>query len=75
MKTKMAMLALVALVMWRMKRYYADAPVDDLDWILGPTARLVTAFTGVPFHQQAGEGYLSREHLFLIEEGVRGNQL
>jgi exosortase K len=72
MKTKLAMLALVALVMWRMKRYYADASVDDLQWILGPTARLVTAVTGAPFDWEPGEGYLSREHFFLIEKACAG---
>ena len=42
----------VAFRRWRpwlsgcLKRYYADAPVDDLRWILDPTTRLVGAVTG-----------------------------
>ena len=72
MNAKLATLALAALVMWRIKRYYADAQVDDLRWILGPTARLVTTFTGAPFGWEPGEGYLSRERFFLIEKACAG---
>lgn len=66
------MLALVALGMWAMKRYYADAPIDELRWILGPTARVVTALTSAPFEWEPGQGYLSREPLFLIEKACAG---
>ncbi len=62
----------VALVIWRMKRYYADARVDDLRWMLDPTTRLVTAVTGVTFEWTPGEGYLSRERLFLIAKVCAG---
>jgi exosortase K len=72
MKTKLAVLTLAALVMWRMKRYYADARVDDLRWILSPTTRLVTALTGVRFGWEPGEGYFSSERLFLIEKVCAG---
>jgi len=58
--------------MWRMKRYYADAPVDDLQWILGPTARLAAALTGARFDREPGEGYLSHEHVFLISKACAG---
>lgn len=72
MKTKVATLTLVALVMWRIKRYYADAQVDDLRWILSPTTWLVTMVTATPFAWEPGEGYLSRERLFLIEKACAG---
>jgi exosortase K len=72
MKMKVATLTLAALVMWRLKRYYADAQVDDLRWILGPTARLVTTFTGAPFGWEPAEGYLSRERFFVIEKACAG---
>ena len=72
MRIRVATLMLVALIMWRIKRYYADANVDDLQWILGPTARLVTAVTTTPFQWEAGEGYLSRERMFLIEKACAG---
>ena len=72
MKRKLAWLTLVALAMWAMKRHYADAQVEELQWILGPTARLVTALTGVPFEWESGQGYLSRERFFLIEKACAG---
>ena len=55
-----------------MKRYYSDAQVDDLRWILNPTAHLVTAVMGVTFEWTAGEGYLSRERFFLIAKVCAG---
>jgi exosortase K len=72
MKTKAATLALVAFVMWQIKRYYAGAQVDALRWILSPTTWLVTMVTATPFEWQPGEGYLSRERLFLIEKACAG---
>ena len=39
MKTKLFVLTVGVVVIWSMKRYYADAAVDDLWWILSPTAR------------------------------------
>ena len=71
-KRTLGILLLVALAMWGMKRYYAEAPVDELQWILGPTATLVTALTGVPFEWEPGQGYLSRERFFLIEKACAG---
>ena len=72
MKRTVAFLIVVALAMWAMKRYYADASVDELAWMLGPTASLVTALTGVPFEWESGQGYLSRERFFLIEKACAG---
>ena len=64
--------ALVAVIIWRLKRYYADARVDDLRWILDPTTRLVAAVTGAQFAWDAGQGYLSRERLFVIAKVCAG---
>lgn len=72
MTRTLGILLLVALAMWGMKRYYAAAPVDELQWILGPTATLVTALTGVPFEWEPGQGYLSRERFFLIAKACAG---
>jgi exosortase K len=59
-------------IAWSMKRHYADARVDDLGWILSPTARLVSVMTRATFALQPGEGYFSRDHLFLIEKSCAG---
>ena len=72
MKTKILAIAATVLIAWSLKRHYADARVDDLWWILGPTSRLVSVLTGATFTMQSGEGYFSREHLFLIEKTCAG---
>jgi exosortase K len=71
-KTKLCVLTVVALAVWGMKRYYADARADDLWWILSPTARLAGVMTGTAFAVAPGEGYLSPERLFLIEKSCAG---
>jgi exosortase K len=65
-------LLLTALVAWGLKRHYADARVDDLWWILHPTATLVGAVTGTVFAVAPGEGYISHERLLLIEKSCAG---
>jgi exosortase K len=72
MKTRLCLLAVVALVIWGMKAYYASARADDLRWILSPTAWLAGVMTGTAFVMTPGEGYLSSEHLFLIEKSCAG---
>ncbi len=72
MKRKLCVLTVAALVAWGLKRHYADARADDLWWVLSPTARLVEVMTGVTFNPIAGEGYFSRDRLFLIEKSCAG---
>jgi exosortase K len=72
MKIKLATLAVVVLVVWALKRYYSDAHVDDLWWILRPAAWLTTLVTGVTFAWSPGEGYISRDRLFLVEKSCAG---
>jgi exosortase K len=71
-KTRLCVLAVVALVIWGMKRHYADARADDLSWILSPTTQLVEVMTGASFAWQPGEGYFSRDRMFLIEKSCAG---
>jgi exosortase K len=71
-KTKLGVLAVVALVIWGMKRHYADARAEDLWWILHPTARLVGRMTNTAFVMVPGEGYVSDERLFVIEKSCAG---
>jgi exosortase K len=70
--TRVLLLVAAVLVAWGLKRHYADARADDLRWILSPTARLVGATTGATFVMQPGEGYFSRERMFLIEKSCAG---
>ena len=69
---QLAVAAAASLIAWALKRHYSEARADDLLWILTPTAQLVGVITGSPFTLQPGEGYLSRERLFLIEKSCAG---
>jgi exosortase K len=71
-KTKLCVLAVMALVIWGMKRHYADARADDLWWILTPTTRVVGAMTGTTFVAVPSEGHVSHERLFVIEKSCAG---
>jgi exosortase K len=72
MKLRLAVLAIAILIAWGLKRHYSDARTDDLTWILGPTARVVGVVTGTTFAPEPGEGYLSRDRLFVIEKACAG---
>ena len=72
MKAKILVLTATVFIAWGLKRHYADARVDDLWWILSPTAQLAGATTDAAFVMQPGEGYFSRQHLFLIEKSCAG---
>jgi exosortase K len=71
-KTKLCVLAVVALVIWGIKRHYAGARAGDLTWMLSPTAQVVEAMTRTTFAWQPGEGYFSRDRMFLIEKSCAG---
>ena len=72
MKLRLVVLAVAVLIAWGLKRHYADARTDDLAWILSPTARVVGLMAGTTFAPEPGEGYLSRERLFVIEKACAG---
>jgi exosortase K len=70
--TRLAVIAAAVLIAWGMKHHYSVADVEDLTWILRPTTGLVSAVTGERFTWQAGEGYVSRNRLFVIEKSCAG---
>ena len=72
MKVKIGVMVGTVLIAWSLKRHYAAASADDLWWILSPVARLVGIMTGTSFALQPGEGYFSRDRLFLIEKSCAG---
>jgi exosortase K len=66
-------LVLLALGMaWALKAWYSRAGFEDLRWVLAPTRRLVEWLTGAAFAPEAGEGYLSRDRLYLIAPACAG---
>jgi len=71
-KLRLVVLAVAVLIAWGLKRHYADARAEDLAWILAPTSRLAGAMAGTTFVLQPGEGYFSREHLFVIAKPCAG---
>jgi exosortase K len=71
-KSRVVVLAAAALMSWGLKRHYAEARADDLLWMLTPTAWLAGIAAGATFAFEPGEGYLSRDHLFLIEKSCAG---
>jgi exosortase K len=70
--SKVVVLAGAAVIACSLKRHYADARADDLLWMLTPTAWLAGIASGATFAFEPGEGYLSRDHLFLIEKSCAG---
>jgi exosortase K len=54
------------------KRHHSAAPVDELGYILGPTAALVELVTGTPFEREGGTGYLARDAHFIIARPCAG---
>lgn len=72
MRIKLFVLAVAAAAAWGLKRHYADASVEDLQWILQPTAQLVGVLTGTAFVAVPGEGYVSYARLFAIEKSCAG---
>ena len=58
--------AAVILLAAALKLYYSSAGVDDLRWILAPTAFLVELTTGLGFYFEAHVGYMSIDRTFLI---------
>jgi len=57
---------------WALKAYYSHAGADPLRWVLAPTVRLVAWATGVAFEWEPHQGYLSRDHLFVIAPACAG---
>ena len=72
MKSKLAVLAVVALIAYALKRHYAGASTEALSWMLAPTSQLAGVVTGVVFAAVPGEGYFSAERMFLIEKACAG---
>jgi len=72
MSSRLIVIAGAVLIAWGVKRHYADAAVEDLTWILRPTTDFVSMATGERFMWQAGEGYASRNRLFLVEKSCAG---
>jgi len=55
-----------------LKLYYSTASVNDLRWILAPTALLTELVTGDSFEFESFAGYINTDHTFLIAGSCSG---
>jgi exosortase K len=71
-KFRFVVVAAAVGITFGLKRHYADARAEDLVWILGPTSRVAGLLANTRFLFEPGEGYFSRDHLFLIAKACAG---
>jgi exosortase K len=62
----------VLLAAFALKSHYSNASADELRWILAPTTVLVERMSGWSFEFEAGTGYISKVHFFLIAPSCSG---
>lgn len=55
-----------------LKRHYSTADVDDLMWILQPTAVVVEWMTGLDFFMESGTGYVNHSTMVIIAKACAG---
>ena len=72
MKNKFALSALILALCVLFKWQFAEADADRLDWLLRPTAALVSLCTGISFSHYPGEGYGNELESFLIAPACSG---
>jgi exosortase K len=60
------------LIALALKQHYSQAIAGDLDWILSPTAGLVSLITGDKFSFQAGTGYVCDTQRIIIAPACAG---
>ncbi len=62
----------VAAIAGAMKWHYSSANVNDLRWVLAPTALVVEMATGANFEFESYSGYMSADRTFLIATPCAG---
>jgi exosortase K len=62
----------VLVLAYALKRFYSIATPEDLRWILGPTAALVSSFTRAPFVAERGVGYVNDSLATIITPACAG---
>ncbi len=59
-------------VVWGLKAAHGGADAARFEWLLRPTAWLVSALTGARFERTPGEGYLSRADSYVLAPSCAG---
>ncbi len=71
-RTELAYAALVLAIIVALKSFYREASAADLNWILMPTAKLVSLLGSHTFVFEPGAGWVSQEALFAIAPECAG---
>jgi len=69
---RIAAAASALLVLFAAKQFYSHASAADLRWILAPTAKLVSLVSGADFAYEVGQGWVSRDVMFVIAPACSG---
>lgn len=72
LKRNAAYYGLGVLIVYALKIHYSRAAIDDLEWILGPTALVVELLFGIPFEREAHAGAISREYGIILAPACAG---
>jgi exosortase K len=64
--------SIALLLAYGLKAHYSHATSDNLDWILWPTARLVSWLSGLEFIREAGTGYVNYDYAIIIAPACAG---
>ncbi|HEV8334836.1 MAG TPA: exosortase K [Candidatus Polarisedimenticolia bacterium] len=60
------------LLVLALKYHYRHATVDDLDWILRPTAGVAELLSGIRFEREAHAGWINHPHRIILAAGCAG---
>ncbi len=71
-RIRIAQLFVVLFVAAALKLHYSTASVNELRWVLAPTAFLTELITGTHFAFESHAGYMSMDHSFLIAASCSG---
>lgn len=69
---KTVLIPAVLLAAFLVKNYYSNADSGSLFWILGPTAFLVELFSGIPFNNEPGIGWVNLAYDVVIVPSCSG---
>lgn len=71
-RSKLIKLTLIVATALALKYHYSTASVNDLRWVLAPTAFAVEFVTGIEFSFESHAGYISEDNSFLIATSCSG---
>lgn len=72
LRTNWAIFVVLLVIALGLKQHYSVATVDDLTWILSPTSKIVSLFTGLEFTRVKGVGYVSSDNFVSIVKACAG---